>query len=87
MAYAYKDKYGILHVVGNKEEAEQYAVSQIVEYKGNHAGGYLVVGGQKIFDYNGKVYVGGNEKNGKPLEECDSVVQALVKQELEKVGI
>lgn len=88
MAYAYRDKYGILHAVEGKEEAKQYAAGKIVAYEGEHSGGYPVIGGQKIFDYGfGKVYVGGNEKSGKPLDECDTSIQMLVKHELEKIKI
>lgn len=88
MAYAYRDKYGILHVTKDREEAERFAVSQVVEYIGEYSGGYLVIGGQKIFDYgDGIVYVGGNEKSGAPLDKCEVTLQEIVKKELSKIGI
>jgi len=84
--YAYRDKYGILHVVDDLDTAQGYAVGPIKEVDCDHAVGYLMVDGKEIFDYgNGEVYVGGNKESGVPLEE--SPIAELVKDVLAKIGL
>ncbi len=88
MVYVYRDRYEILHAVKSKEEAKKFAKNQIIAYDGEHSCGFPVIGGNKIFDYGyGNVYVGGNEKYGIPLGQCDEGVQKLIKKELDKIGI
>jgi len=87
VGFAYRDKYGILHVVSERKTAEEFASGRVVKYVGDYAGGYPRVFGLDVIDYgNGRVFVGGNEKNGKPLEECDDATRVAVKSVLDKLA-
>ncbi|SFH20896.1 hypothetical protein SAMN05660649_04248 [Desulfotomaculum arcticum] len=88
MAKAYRDKYGVLHVVNSLEMAQRFAHSEIVDYTGEHEFGYPVVGGETVFDYgNREVYFGGNRNDGIPLAELDKATAAMVQAVLAQVGI
>ncbi len=88
MAYAYRDKYGILHCVKGKALAERYAKGQVVKYDGDCKGGYPTVDGLAIFDYgNGEIYYGGNRGSGGKLETCSRRIQNAVKTLLGDIGI
>jgi hypothetical protein len=89
MAYAYRDKYGILHCTEHKNTAEKYAAGNIVAYDGPCQGGYPVLDdGVEIFDYGaGEVYVGGNRGNGARLEDCSESIKNAVADILAKIGL
>ncbi len=83
LGYAYRDKNTILLVTRDKKTAQQYAKEQIVALDCDYSG----IGG-KLFDYaGGKIYWGGNEKNGKALVECDPAIALEIKKSLEKIAI
>ena len=90
--YAYKDKYGITHVVEQKYVAEGAAVGEVKDINIPSEYGYpcIEVEGKliSVFDYSdGKIFVGGNEKSGKPLNQTSSEVQEKVKELLEIIGL
>lgn len=88
MAYAYRDKYGILHCVKSKALADRYAKGQVAEYNGACEGGYPTVDGLAVFDYGeGEIYIGGNKGSGDKLEVCGKRVQDAVKVLLGDIGI
>jgi hypothetical protein len=83
MAYAYQDKYGILHVVDDEKIAKESAGGRVVQTDIPHAGGYpQVPNGDEmdsliVYSY-GSAYVGGNEKNGRKVSLSSyPAVQAL----------
>jgi hypothetical protein len=72
MAFAYKDEYGILHVVGDQKTAKQFASSAVVETDIRNEGGYprVSVGDHAsalVVYGNGDAYVDGNERNGRKV--------------------
>lgn len=88
MAFAYRDKYGILHVAGDRAIADEYAVGPVVEAEVSERDGYPVAT-TEIFDYGaGEVYVGGSRGNGKPLAALEATdLAAEVKEILAKIGL
>jgi hypothetical protein len=91
VGYAYRDKFGILHIVSNEEVAKEYAFGEYKEVDCEYAGGFPKVNGKKVFDYgNGEVYVGGNKGDGIPLDELEEKnpdEAEAVKELLEKIGL
>lgn len=68
--YAYRDQYGILHIVEDYETAVLYAVGEIKEVDCEYGGGFLKIDGHEVYDYgNGEVYIDGNKNNGIHVNE------------------
>lgn len=88
MAFAYRDKTGMLHCTDHKDTAYKYAAGgKVVEYNGLCSGGYPLAG-IEINDYgNGEIYVGGNKKSGTKLGQCEPVVRKAVQETLSKITI
>ena len=85
MAYAYCDKYGVLHIVDKMETAlNNHGKGQVVatDYPNKH--GYPTCKGESIFVYldEKKAYIGGNTpKKGKPYDvEGDFALNEIVKK-------
>lgn len=90
IGYAYRDQYGILHVVDSQKTAAEFAKDgKIAKYEGNYAGGFPATAeGSLIFDYGGGViYVGGNSQTGVPLKEMPPEVIAEVEKTLAGIGL
>ena len=88
MAYAYRDKYGILHCVKSKALADRYAKGKVVKYDGACEGGYPTLDGLAIFDYgNGEIYYGGNRGSGGKLEDCSESIKNAVADILARIGL
>ena len=84
MAYAYLDKYDILHVVDDKEVAElaakggNYVTTTIA-----NANGYPTAGGKPVFLYAAekKAFIGGNKNSGKKYDYTENnELMGLLKQ-------
>jgi hypothetical protein len=87
MAYAYRDKYGILHATQDKKTAEEFASSRIIEYEGHCLGGYPAVL-VEIIDYGGgRTYINGNEKNGVELDKMPGGIAGEIHKLLSTIGI
>lgn len=91
MGYAYRDKYGILHVVNSESTAKEYAKSKVVEFNGEYSSGYPEYNGKAIFDYgDGRVFYDGNAKSGialADLEKSDPELAKNIIEVLEKIGL
>jgi len=87
MPFAYRDKYGILHAVEEKETAKEYAAGEVIEYTGACVGGYPAVA-IEVMDYgNGKIFLAGNEKNGLELSKITGVIGDAARRLLKSIGI
>ena len=72
MGFAYVDKAGILHVVAQRETAEEYAAKAVVETDLGYHGGFPLCGGQEVVMYSLKeAYANGNMRNGRKLKVED----------------
>ena len=83
MAFAYADKYGLLHVVDKKAMAEQYAKpgTKVVQTIVDSETGTPKINGQKVFVYleEKEAYIGSNAKEGQPYKYQDNpVLMALI---------
>lgn len=82
MGFAYKDRFGVVHVVDGKGVAEANADCAVVETGIEHAGGYPQVDGKDVVAYvgTGEIYVDGNRRDGAPTElgELPESLQALL---------
>jgi len=88
MSYAYRDKYKLLRVVDDLHTAKELATGKIVEYQGACIDGYPAIQIQVISSSDGRVYVGGNEKNGIiDVSKLPEVIANEVKELLSKIGI
>lgn len=81
--FAYKDKYGTMHMVAKKEVAEKSAAGPVVETSFPSTGtGYPEVDGKTLFVYvnEGKAYLGGNTpETGVPYDiESNAALKELV---------
>jgi len=81
--FAYKDKFGTMHMVERKEVAERSAAGPVVETNFPSTGtGYPAVEGKTLFVYvnEGKAYLGGNTpETGVPYDiESNAELSALV---------
>jgi len=48
IGYAYKDRYGVIHVASDRRTAEEFARGKIIEYRLEHSGGYPVYDGRAV---------------------------------------
>lgn len=84
--FAYFDRYGILHVVGDKKTADTYSSGKVVETKNiPFANGYPKKDEKSVIVYGfgcGEVFVGGNAKNGKEVAYEDIAFLAETLAEL-----
>lgn len=92
MKYAYRDKYGIIHVLDNKANAEARAAGEVKEVEVPAQYGYpcIYVDGklQPIFDYgNGEIYVDGNVWKGKHISKVDYEIRSKVDAVLQAIGL
>lgn len=91
IGYAYRDEYGILHVVSDLATAIEFAHSEVKEVDCEYGGGFPKVNGKDVFDYgNGEIYIGGNKNSGIPisvLEEENPEEAKLVKELLQSIGL
>lgn len=92
MAFCYRDKGNILHIVATEESAKEYASGEIKDVDVPNAGGYptVVLNGNEepIVDYgNGEIYVAGNAKNGIPFENLKEPLKSEVQAILDKIGL
>jgi hypothetical protein len=67
MAFAYLDKYSVLHVVENMQIAVNATSGKVVETSIEHEGGYPVVDGEVVIYEEGKAFINGNIKSGKEI--------------------
>lgn len=84
MAYAYRDKYGILHVVKGMNTAQEFAANgNVVETNIKHDGGYpqVLVNNEyvDVFDYGDEIYLGGNRGSGELVDKNDPRLVEMLK--------
>lgn len=86
--YAYRDKYGIMHITQREETAKRFAANlkyAYVEFP-NETGYPVLEHMEEIFDYGGEeIYIGGNRNNGKQVSLNDTRIQAYLKEVRGKV--
>jgi hypothetical protein len=91
VGFAYRDKYGILHVVASEKTAkESSGDGKYRTYHGRFEKGYPTIGGQAIKDKKGEeTYISGGDNRNKdiPLSKADPVLRREVKLILEEIGL
>ena len=75
--YAYRDKYGVMHITQDEKTADEYGNSIYTFVEFPNEVGYPVLGdGEEIFDYGGEEnYIDENKDEGTPVPLKDPRIQ------------
>lgn len=90
--YAYRDKYGILHIISSKLSAAERATGEVKPVKVPNEYGYPCIihndEFMQIFDYgNGEIYVNGNVRKGLHISKVEPEIRFKVETLLQEIGL
>lgn len=90
--YAYRDKYGVLHIVSNKSTAAERAAGEVKPVKVPNEYGYpcIEIEGElkHVVDYgSGQTYVNGNVRNGIHISKVEPEIRFKVETLLMEIGL
>ena len=90
--YAYRDKYGVLHIISSQLSATERAAGEVKPVKVPNEYGYpcIEIEGElkQVVDYGGgETYVNGNVRNGIHISKVEPEIRFKVETLLQEIGL